>query len=159
MSQRIATTALLVLFLGCGTGSPREDLFGPAIPAADIVAETLFSGIEDPVRAVIRTEAEWQPFREALGQNAARPIRNVDFSREMIIVAGMGTQRQGGRSITFGGIQRVINEIIAEVHTLFPDSNCETPEITTTPLSAVAVRRSDVPVRFVEESVSLPGCP
>jgi hypothetical protein len=160
MKLNTCAAAAAALLIACGSGSPREELFGPEIPSASVVLETRHSGVEQPLRAVIRSEAEWRPIRETLtGGQPGAAVRSIDFRREMVIVAALGEQLETGRTVTFGGIQRVTGEIIAEVVQVLPDPRCETVEIRTTPLAAVAVPRSDAPVRFIERSIILDGCP
>ena len=160
MRPTILITVLLAAGAGCGSGSPHEDLFGPEVPAEDVVIDTRHSGIVAPVRGVIRSPTEWQPFLDAFAQaTPGQAIRAVDFSTEMILVAALGRQLQAGRDIGFRGIQRVTAEIIAEVLLIQPDARCDTIEIETTPLVAVAIRRSDVPVRFVDVTRILEACP
>jgi hypothetical protein len=156
----IRVAAVAAVLAGCGSGSPREDLFGPEIPAGNIVVETRHSGITEVLRVVIRTEAEWRPILEALGaEQPGREIRTIDFRTQMVILATRGAQREAGPTITFAGIQRVPGEVIVEVLLLQPDPRCDTVEIPTTPMVAAVIPRSNVPVRFVERADVLEGCP
>jgi hypothetical protein len=160
MKLNTCAAAAAALLIACGSGSPREELFGPEIPSENVLLETRHSGVEQPLRAVIRSEAEWRQLRETLtGAQAGTTLRSIDFRREMIIIAALGEQFETGRTVTFGGIQRVSGEIIAEVVQVLPDPRCESVEIRTTPFVAVTVPRADVPVRFIERSVVLDGCP
>lgn len=107
------------------------------------------SGLYDARNLVIRSDREWlgQWRRITSGRSAAPPP--VDFSRDMLLLASMGTQRSGGHSVE---IERVIDtgaDLEAHVVHRFPGRRCGTTQGLTQPIDVVRVAASPRNVRWV----------
>ena len=96
---------------------------------------------------------QWRAFiREAStvdGTNPAVPAE-VDFTREMVIVAAMGMRRSGGYSIAIENIFSAAGKLLVVVREVSPKTASMTTQALTAPLMAVRVARSNDPVSFVE---------
>ncbi len=119
----------------------------------ETVLNSQYSGIRTPRRAVIRDAEQWRAFiREATnvdGTNPAAPAE-VDFTREMVIVAAMGMRRSGGYSIAIENIFSAAGKLLVVVREVSPKTASMTTQALTAPLMAVRVARSNDPVSFVE---------
>jgi hypothetical protein len=77
----------------------------------------------------------------------------IDFAREVIVFAAMGTRPSGGfaieivRAVPAGGVFDVV------VTERSAGAECATPAAVTEPAAAVRVPRSDLPVRWIERTV------
>lgn len=122
-------------------------------------------GIQDSVRLVVRDAAGlatvWQ--QATSGQAAPPPVPAVDFSREMVLVAGGGRMTPAdqiqvdsvgvGRQTTPEG--RTENVFTAW---LSITQGCQRFSSDAFPVEIVRVRRFDGPVRFVSQRVKAAGC-
>ena len=77
----------------------------------------------------------------------------IDFSKEMLLVAAMGTRNTGGYSIEIEAVDRSSSSITASVRTHSPGKTCGTTAALTAPVAIVRIPRSTLPVQFVEEHV------
>jgi hypothetical protein len=113
-----------------------------------------YSGILERRRAIIRDPDQWSRFwREARGTNPA-DLPEVDFSREMVIVAAMGRRSTGGYRITIDSIARSeagdgLRVVVREVS---PGAHRMRSQALTAPIAAVRVARSDDVVTFEERT-------
>src|SRR5256712_9165897 len=65
------------------------------------LAKGALSGIKEAKQEVIRDAAAWERFRKqhSISEQSAERIPPVDFSKEMIVAATIGTKRTGGYTI------------------------------------------------------------
>ena len=108
------------------------------------------SALTDPANFVITQPAEWDAiWRRIVARHGNPPAPPpVDFSREMLLVAAMGTQPTGGYAIR---IDRVIdNETFLEVLVTrtSPGPRCGATAALTNPVDVVRVPASMKPVRW-----------
>lgn len=149
----LAGTVAGLLSLACN-GSSRS---GPTLPdePEPVAFETLIqrsvpgqSGGE--VREVARDAAAWDSLWSRLRQGAGATLPEappaVDFSRDMVIAAAMGTQGCVSR-VTIRGIVRAGGALVVDLLEAPPAPNCicVTSE---RPLHAVRLPLSPDPVRF-----------
>lgn len=113
------------------------------------------SALEDSARIVVRTSAEWTTLWNRIVANHAPkpPVPAIDFEKEMLLVAAMGTRPTGGHAIEIEAVDRDGSSITASVRTRSPGKNCMTTQALTAPVAIVRIPRSDLPVRFVEEHI------
>jgi hypothetical protein len=132
---------------------PTQTTQSPAFDAA-LQAFRSQSGIEERQRLVIRDAARWREVWAAIVRNIspAPAAPDVDFSRQMIVLAAMGSRPTGGASITIVGVERAGGRLRVTVRETSPGRGCMTTQAFTAPLAAALVPRSDEPVDFVERS-------
>ncbi len=132
-----------------GTGSPiaLETVWKDAMT---------FTGYEDPLYLVIRTDAEWQAFW-AGGSADARFPPPVDFAKRTVLVAFFGRTPSSGYDIRItdvsalaGGTQSV------SVKRAAPGSGCITLAVLTYPIHIVSIPKSDGPFEFQVDTVTYP---
>jgi PrcB C-terminal len=116
------------------------------------------SGFDQPARLVIRDAGAWAAFWNQLHltESEVPALPAVDFNRQMVLAAAMGTQRTSGYSIdveqvSFG------SEVLVDVLATSPGRNCVTLQHLTQPVQAVVVSRNEAPVRF-QESATVHDC-
>ena len=98
--------------------------------------------------------ALWTQLARHLG--APPPPPPVDFAREMVVFAAMGTRPSGGFGIEIGRAAPAGGafEVVVTEHS--PGTDCSTPAMITEPAAAVQVPRSDLPVRWIERGAVHP---
>jgi hypothetical protein len=129
-------------------------------PELALVAYRFSSGLEGRVERVVRDSASWaRIWVEIVGSHRpVAPLPAVDFSREMLVVASMGTQRTGGYAIWIEDLSVVNDTIRVAVREQRPGSRCGTTAALTQPVTLARVERSDLPVAFVS-SLQTSDCP
>lgn len=117
------------------------------------------SGLTQPVRAVVRSEAEWAALwrRITTGQSPAL-LPPVDFRREMLLVAAMGARPTGGYTVRIVSAIDRGAEIEARAVQTAPGRRCGAIAAVTEPADVVRVTRSDKPVRWVVRA-EITQCP
>lgn len=114
-----------------------------------------YAGIGDPMRAVIRDSTAWRE----LWQRINRPflpqpaLPAVDFGREMIVVAALGSRPNGGYDVVIEGAEQDSAGLRISVRVATPAAGCPTPAVMTQPVDLARVPVSDQPVRFRERDV------
>lgn len=167
-----ASWALLLLAVGAGGcfrhhAPPPAPQAAPALAPISPLARLYYDnggGIQDSVRMVVRDASTlagvWQ--RATSGQSAPASLPNVDFSKEMVIVAGAGRMTPddqirvdsvGVRKESADG--RVRDVLTAWVSTI---ESCRKFRADAYPVEIVRVRRFDGTVRFAEQRVKPTGC-
>ena len=113
-----------------------------------------------PFRLVIKSRDEFGDFWKRLTAQVrpgrwVPPLPEIDFSKEMIVVAAMGHRWSTGYAIIIDGACEVDGQI--EVFVTNVDSSCTLgPGIGSEPADAVRLPRSDLPIVFRETQI---GCP
>jgi hypothetical protein len=108
------------------------------------------SGIADRREVVVRDAAMWASlWPEIVGsQRPMPPLPPVDFAREMLLVASMGTRSSGGYTIAIDGLTLAGDTLLVAVSEQSPGRNCGVTEAITEPVALARVERSELPVRF-----------
>lgn len=166
----IGLVALLTTFAGCRPGGDVST--EPVVPDIPSSAERLpvqpvdplatilrfQSGIEERERMVVRTDAEWRAVWTRLTSFLAPtpPVPAVDFTKDMIVLAAMGTRPSGGFGIHIREAAQDANAVYVVVEERSPGDDCVTIAVMTAPVAAVRVPRSDRPVRWIERTTVEP---
>ena len=115
----------------------------------------LHGGISQRSRLVIRNRDEFNElWKQLTGPSSYKPpLPEVDFSREMIVVAAMGQKPSGGYEIIIDSACEVDNHIEVLVRSV--DSKCGLQTaVLTAPVDIVRLPRTESPVVFRETEVS-----
>jgi hypothetical protein len=117
--------------------------------AAGNLLHRLHSSLHERTEAVVRDSASWARVWTTL-TSAGRPLAapDVDFAREMVLVAGMGLQPHQGDWITIDSVRQAGDTVRAHVTTFSFGENCLMAASVSAPVHVVRVARSDLPVRF-----------
>jgi hypothetical protein len=113
------------------------------------------SGFPHALRAVAKDSAAFHAlWTQAMGRNPRPPAEpQVDFGREMIIVAAMGEQNGSGRDIGVDSVRRVVQTVTVFVHLSSGGPYCGEVETTMHPADIVAVPRQPGTVVFHDSRV------
>ena len=116
------------------------------------LAKGAFSGIRDARREVIKDAAHWEKLwkQHSTSAGSAEKIPTVDFSKEMVIVATMGTQRTGGYSIEMVRVEPSGKTLSISVKQTSPPPGALTIQALTAPFHFVVVPMNDLKPEFVE---------
>lgn len=156
MKPVVATLLALGTAAACGgQSSPAGEPPAETTPAASraLPIEASYTGIEEPLRTLIRTEREWEDLWSRLAANRIpRPSPPaVDFSDEVVVVVAMGTRPSGGHAIRIDSVRYAKDTLWVDVTSVAPGAGCLTTQALTAPVAAVAVeRRPNVTGRFVD---------
>ncbi len=155
----VASLAPLALALVGGTGCAAPD------PGYKLTWRTIsrgvISGIETPMREVIRTEAEylrlWATHAAPLQRTALPP--RVDFSREMVVVTALGTRPTGGYFVDIVDLELSRNTLRVLVSEREPRPGMLQVQQLTQPYQMVALPVVNARVEFksVREQVHTPS--
>jgi hypothetical protein len=136
---------------GCALaqGSPMRRL------AAADSAYTLRSGFEESRHTVVRDAVAWAALWQELhaGRRPVPPTPEIDFEREMVVLAALGRQRSGGFDIVIESVRREESEVIVTLVERSPGSDCITTAELTSPADLAIVPWDERPVRFVAQRV------
>lgn len=150
---RIVAIALLVA--ACG-GSVSEPAAGTRIPLARLSTNpyslTCCSGIAQPERLIVRDDATWQAVWTSIwrGLTPTPSLPNIDFTKEMVIVAALGSRSTGGYGIVVDSALMTTNGLKVWVGTSSPGLTCGTTQAFTSPVDIARIQRIDAPVGFVD---------
>ena len=142
--------------LACGGSAQRMTTMDVPTNAVNIPLQPIlvdqYSRIGERRRVVIRDSDQWNAFwkEAAAGRGAAGAPPEIDFTRDMALVAAMGTRGTGGHRIAIDSVFRSEGRLLVVVREVSPGAKCMTTQAVTAPLAAVRVARSTDPVTFLE---------
>ena len=154
--MRARALIILVCLAGPAWGQqPHVTRFGDP---ADGFAQ--YSGIRDSQRVVIRDREAWRRYWSEIHRpfipSPAPP--EVDFSREIIVLAAMGTRPSGGFVIRIDSASVDAAGMLVRVTQVVPGKGCAVPAVVTQPVDLVRVSATQLPVSFAER-VEKTDCP
>lgn len=163
MYRHTVAVAFAALILGaCANADfllPQPAVEGEPIQIERLRAEpyplTPYSGLADSARIVVRDTETWRATWSAIWRtHSPEPaLPNVDFSREMLVVAALGTRSSGGYSILVDSAYQHNDHVEVVVRKISPGSRCFVTGALTQPVDVARLPRSPLPVRFREESL------
>jgi hypothetical protein len=140
---------------GC-YASARPGLAPASLPLsrfrADSSAFTTYSGIADSTRLVIRDEVRWRDYWRRIHTPfiPPPPVPEIDFAREMIVVAALGSRPSAGYDIVIQSAERDSTGIQVVLRRSNPGRGCMVGAAVTQPVDLARLGASDLPVRFAE---------
>jgi hypothetical protein len=147
----ISLRLILMVLLFCGffsfVTSGAED-------SLDIrtVAKGGFSGLIEPIQKVLKTKADWEKLwaEHAANIRGNSKMPEVDWAKEMVIVAAMGRQRTGGYAIEITRVCPTAHRLQIFVKKKTPPPGAIVTQALTAPFHMVAVPKNDLKAEFVE---------
>jgi hypothetical protein len=120
-----------------------------------------YSGMIARERQVIGNEASWAVvWDQAMSPLSPRPeVPQVDFSREMVVLAAMGEQTSGGFAIGVKNVAQEGDTLEVTIMETSPGPSCGVTSALTQPFTAVRVARAEREVRFVEQQLTIDCAP
>jgi len=111
-----------------------------------------FSGIREAKQEAVKSADAWEKLwkQHATAAGESEKIPAVDFSKEMVVVATMGTKRTGGYTIEIVGVEAKDKALRISVKKTSPPPDAMTIQALTAPFHFVAVPKSNLKPEFVE---------
>lgn len=126
--------------------------------AAGNASFSVFSGFTDSARFVVRDSDAWRETWQTIHRPFIPPpaVPPIDFSREMVIVAALGTRSSEGYEVVFENIREDTAGIEVAVRVTEPARGCPVAAVMTQPVDLARIPASARPVRFRQRSVVVP---
>lgn len=133
----------------CPTCAPRQSF-------------TAFSGIGEKLRMVIRDRDAWREMWKRIhspnhGYGSVTelpPLPEIDFSREMIVVAAMGGQPSSAYAIVVDGAYERDDRLEIVVRSVSPGKGCMALAVVTAPVDVVRMPKTERSVVFRETEIA-----
>lgn len=125
-----------------------------AVLAADTTLRPLAtgqqSGVQKPERVVVRTQPEWEALwkRSAPSKAQAEAIPEVDWSKEMVLAAFLGSRSTGGYGVRILEAREVNGKLEVRVEERRPEPGGFVTQAFTAPFHMVAAPKSALPVAW-----------
>lgn len=155
--------AFCLLAAGCGGGGPTDTAEnrseapgGRRIELRAVWPQPIhYSGVDAPAREVVRTDAQWRAAwaRIHRHRHPAPAVPAVDFGRESVLLAAMGSRSAGGYTIGVDSATATADAIHVFVTERSPGRTCVTTQALTAPVHAVALPVDGRTVQFHENAV------
>lgn len=162
---------ILILSLACtlsaGAQQPRATSGAdPVAPSSGLVrfrepdGFSQFSGLADSARVVIRDGGEWSRYWSAINRPfiPQPPEPAVDFTREAVIVASLGSRPTGGFTVRIDQVRADADHLTVSVVRTVPGAGCAVAAVVTQPVDIARIPIPTLPVVFVER-VERTDCP
>jgi hypothetical protein len=122
------------------------------------VAFSAYTGVVDSVRTVVRDSADWRTLWARINRPfiPAPALPTIDFRREMVVVAGLGTRPSAGYDIVIESVEQDSTGIEVALRRESPAPGCPVAAVMTQPLDVARIPASNLRVRFRERSVVVP---
>jgi hypothetical protein len=145
--------------LGCsgaldGTASPGIKLQVTRL-RSEPYPFAVVSGLRQSTRIIVRDDATWQSLWSTIwiGASPVPAAPAIDFSREMLVVAALGSRSTGGFGILVDSAARASDGITVWIRTIAPGPSCGTTQAFTQPVDLARLPRIDAVVRFTDTPV------
>jgi len=134
-----------------GSSSPGQPL-GITRLRVEPFSLTYASGLREPRRLVVRDASTWQQAWSSIWQRTSPepPIPQVDFGREIVVVAAMGERLTGGFTILIDSALEGTSGVLIRIRSISPGLGCGTTLALTQPVDIARVPRRDGSVTFDE---------
>ena len=144
--QTVGIGLSLACLLGCVAAT------GAQTNAIRSLKKGAFSGIREVKQDVVKSADAWEKLwkQHSAAAGASDKIPAVDFSKEMVVVATMGTKRTGGYTIEIEGVEATGKTLKISVKKTSPPPDAMTIQALTAPFHFVAVPKSDLKPEFVD---------
>jgi len=107
------------------------------------------SGVKKPERVTAKTQEEWAAlWKRHAGEASSTEAPKVDWSKEMVLAAFMGTRNTGGYAIQITSAKEQDGKLVAQVEVKVPKPGGFVTQTITSPFHMVAVPKSTLPVTW-----------
>lgn len=141
--------------LGCApVADPQLPPGGVPLDETEQLLEAQYTGFVQRDRLVIRDAEAWSQFWNQAHSNVMpQPsVPSIDFTRNMVVAATMGSRGSGGYSIRIDPVYAADDALYVVVEERSPGAGCVTTAAITAPAAAVRIPRAGGSVSFVERS-------
>ena len=150
MKAELAGAAFAML--ACASGPSGSEGTGTEQPFQSVVSE-LHSGIAEKRREVVRDQESWARLWSEIHrrQDSAGQPPAVDFSRQMLILAALGTRPTGGFAVKVRGVSTRGEQLEVVVLESCPAQGAMVTAALTQPVEVVRVARLSQTPTFKEQ--------
>lgn len=155
------TVTLAALLTACGElpfttpGPERNELGGEPVQVTRLRADfpAYYSGLGEQARLVVKSQGEWEVVWRRMWSNhhPVPPAPPIDFDRELVLVAAMGSRATGGYAIRVTEAAALSDHVAVRVVETSPGGACVLTQAVTAPVDVVTLPRTPLPVRFRNE--------
>ena len=147
--------ALLLVALpatAVGNRTAESAMIGKDVPVTIVAAET-YSGLDRPISRLIRSEAELKSVWKRIhrGRQPLPPLPVVDFERDMLILAALGSRNSGGFGIDVARVIRDKDSLHILVRTRCPAPDTISTMALVQPMQLVKVDAGDQKPNFIDQ--------
>jgi len=105
---------------------------------------------DDGGQQVVRDQAAWEALWKRLNANAspAPAVPAIDFSKDMLVVAGMGLKGHGGYKVAVSSAVEEAGKVTVEVTETSPGARCMNAMMMTSPVVVAKLPRRTGDVAF-----------
>jgi hypothetical protein len=153
--MRTLRWSMILLAAACGAAPSAPEAQEPLTIVRlrrEPVSFTYVSGFDEPRHFVVRDANAWQQTWTELWRNHVPlpPLPAINFEREMVVVAALGTRPSGGFSVFIDSASAGPDGVVVRVRALSPGSDCAVTLAVTQPVDVARVPRRDGSVAFTE---------
>ena len=144
--RALTSTGTILALTACGSPSSPAASDEP-LPVVRLRQEpfslTYASGLTQPQRLLIRDQAAWQQAWAAIwrGHSSQPAVPEVDFSREMIVLAALGERPTGGYGIFIDAASARSGGIAVRIRSVSPGNACGVTQALTQPVDVARLPR------------------
>jgi PrcB C-terminal len=163
--RRLAVAVVIATASGSTRAVAQHDLRSAPVAVSRLrespTAFSSYANLRDPIRTVIRDSTTWRRFWERINRPFVPPpaLPSIDFDREMIVAAGLGTRPSGGYDVVIEGAEQDSAGVQISVRVATPATGCPVSAVTTQPIDLARIPATDQPVRFRERGVVVACAP
>ena len=149
----LPATALLALLINGACSlpeAPTTTTLSLTRFRAEDVAYLQYSGYDQPTTFVVRDNATWESTWNQIHRrlSSVPPLPAVNFSVEMIAVAGLGGQPTSGYDLVLSNASEGDGTVTVEAKTRSPATRCAILPVVTSPIDLARLPRREGPVVF-----------
>jgi hypothetical protein len=151
------SVVMLATVAACGNAPLSPDGGGNALTLTRLRAEpfsfTFYSGLNEPQRIVVRDQTQWKEIWQQIWKKISPipDLPSIDFTREMVIVAAMGSRPTGGYNILIGAASESGAGVNVVIKSVSP-GRCGVTQALSQPVDIASVTRRDGVVTFTEHA-------
>jgi hypothetical protein len=157
-TKRLMALMLAVLAAGCAdlpliSSGPGQDVLD-GDPVQVVRLQEYFpatnSGFEEQARLVVTSQAEWEAAWARIWRNHSPvpPTPLIDFEREVVLVAAMGSRSSGGYHVKVQAAAAQADRVVVRVVETSPGSGCVVTHAFTEPVDVVRLPRTPLAIEF-----------
>ena len=137
----VLTLTLVAALLQGAPGSPKPSIpMLTTVPAMKTIDKGDHSNMDDAKQAAVKTVEAWKQLWQQ--HSPDRPLPAVDFTKEMVVGAFMGSRPSAGYTLEIVSAIEASGTLVVRYREASPSRGTMTAQVITSPYHLVAGRRS-----------------
>ncbi|MBZ2168551.1 protease complex subunit PrcB family protein [Marinobacter sp. F4216] len=133
----VSCVAVLSLTAGCALSQTETDT---GAPLARQIGQSSHCGLTAPGHVVLRSTTDVDRLEQLPARTLSlAPLRELDFSREHVVLAALGQKPTGGYGVMLADSEIVDGRLDLSVTVKAPEPGAMVPQMITTPCAVIAV--------------------